>query len=261
LDNGLEKIPILRFAQGGPADIEADIAREFPLTIILNNQELVTLLCSPIDLKYLAVGFLSSEGLLKNRDEIKKIVVDDQRGVIRVETTEDTGFTPDDVFKRLIASGCVGGTSLYRAIDAVTHKVESRMEVSVSEISTLVNRFQHASDLYLATHGVHSAALCDRNRIKVLCEDIGRHNAVDKVLGQCFLEDIPTEDLLLITSGRISSDSVYKTAKRGIPVMVSISVPTNLAISIADGMGITLVGRVIKEKLNVYTNTWRIILH
>ena len=260
MDNGSEKIPILRFAQGGPADIEADIAREFPLTIILNNQELVTLLCSPTDLKYLAVGFLSSEGLLKNRDEIKKIVVDDQRGIVRVETTEDTAFTPDEVFKRLITSGCGRGTSLYRAVDVVTHKVESRMEVTVSEISNLVNIFQHASDLYLATHGVHSAALCDRNRIKVLYEDIGRHNTVDKVLGKCFLEDIPTEDLLLITSGRISSDSVNKAAKRGVPIMVSISVPTNLAISIADDTGITLVGRVIKEKLNVYTNRWRIIL-
>ena len=89
MENETEKISILRLTEKGRSSIEDVVAREFPLTIILNNQELVTLLCSPTNLKYLAIGFLFSEGLLKSKDEIKKIMVDDQRGVVRVETEED----------------------------------------------------------------------------------------------------------------------------------------------------------------------------
>ena len=102
MDNEVEKIPILRLTEEGGNNIDDVVAREFPLTIVLNNQELVTLLCSPKDLKYLAIGFLFSEGLLSSKDEIKKIMVDDQRGVVRVETKEDKAEANELVFKRFI---------------------------------------------------------------------------------------------------------------------------------------------------------------
>jgi len=113
MDNEVEKIPILRFTEEGGHNIEDMVAREFPFTIILNDQELVTLLCSPEDLRYLAVGCLSSEGLLESKDEIKKILVDDERGVVRLETTGDKGFTQDVLFKRVISSGCGREASFY----------------------------------------------------------------------------------------------------------------------------------------------------
>jgi FdhD protein len=259
MENGVERFPILRFTKEGNNSIEAVVVREFPLTIILNNHELVTLLCSPMNMEYLAVGFLSSEGLLKSKDEIKKVMVDYQRGVVRVETVEDKELTQEVLFKRLITSGCGRGASFYNAADATSQKVESRMEISTDEISALVGEFQHKSEVYLATHGVHSAALCDRKSISVFFEDVGRHNAIDKVFGKCLFEDIPIDDHLLITSGRISSDSVSKVAKRGIPVIISIAVPTDLAVRMAGDLGITLVGRVNKDRMNVYTNTWRIV--
>ena len=111
------------------------VAREFPLTIILNNQELVTLLCSPKDLRYLAVGFLFSEGLLKSKDEIKKIMVDDQRGVVRVETEEEKSLANELCFKRFITSGCGRGASFYSAADVQNQaKVESQIEISTLEV-------------------------------------------------------------------------------------------------------------------------------
>ncbi|MBA7649184.1 Sulfur carrier protein FdhD [subsurface metagenome] len=258
MDNEVEKIPILRLTEDGGRNIEDVVAREFPLTIILNDQELVTLLCSPTDLRYLAVGFLSSEGLLESKDEIKKILVDDERGVVRLETTGDKGFTQDVLFKRLITSGCGRGVSFYSAADVASQKVESQMEMSADEVSALVKQFQHGSQLYLATGCVHSAALCDNNGILVFEEDIGRHNAIDKIFGKCLLEDIPTSERAVITSGRITSEILHKVAKRDVPIIISISAPTNLGVRIADSLGITLVALVRGKRMNVYTNGWRV---
>ncbi len=258
MEDEVERFPILRLTRESRSSIEEIVAREFPLTIILNNQELVTLLCSPANLKYLAAGFLLSEGLLKSKDEIKKIIVDDRRGVVRVETVEDKKIAQDVLFKRIISSGCGRGASFYSAADAASQKVESQMEISTDEIFALVNEFQHGSAVYLATGGVHSAALCDRKDMLVFSEDIGRHNAIDKIFGKCLLEDIPTDEHMIITSGRISSEILHKLAKRGIPIIISISVPTNLGVRIAYNLGITLIGSIRGKRMNVYTNDWRL---
>lgn len=258
MENEVERFSVLRLTNEGRSSIEVGVARELPVTIILNDQELVTLLCSPKDLKYLAVGFLSSEGFLRSKDEIKKIIVDNERGVVRLETVEDKEFTQDVLFKRIISSGCGRGASFYSAANATNQKVESQMEISTEEVFDLVNKFQHSSEVYLSTHGVHSAALCDNKSILVFSNDIGRHNAIDKILGRCLLENILTNDRMVITSGRISSEILHKVAKRGIPIIISISAPTNLGVRIADNLGITLIGSVRGRRMNVYTHGWRI---
>lgn len=258
VDNETETFSIFKLTEKGCSSIDDAVAKESPLTIILNNQELVTLLCSPKDLKYLAVGFLSSEGFLGSKDEIKKIIVDNERGVVRLETVEDKEFTQDVLFKRIISSGCGRGASFYSAVDATSQKVKSQMKILADEIFMLVNEFQHSSEVYLATHGVHSAALCDNKSILVFSNDIGRHNAIDKIFGRCLLENILTNDRMIITSGRISSEILHKVAKRGIPIIISISAPTNLGVRIADNLGITLIGSVRGKRMNVYTHAGRI---
>ena len=259
MENNIARVPVLQLTREGEGSIENVVAREFPVTIILNDQELVTLLCSPADLKYLAVGFLYSEGLLTSKDEIKKILVDDERGVVRVGTVEEKELAQDVLFKRIISTGCGRGASFYSTADAASQKVESLMEISTDEVFTLVNEFQHGSHLYLTTHGVHSAALCDRKNILVFGEDIGRHNAIDKIFGKCLLEDMPTDNRVIITSGRITSEILHKVSKRGIPIIISISAPTNLGVRFADSLGITLVASVRGKKMNVYTSDWRIV--
>ena len=257
--DSVETFPIKRVTQEGKKDTEDIVTRELPLTIILNNRELVTLLCSPTDLKYLAIGFLFSEGLIKSKDEIKKITVDDRRGVVRVETKEDKEFASELLFKRFITSGCGRGASFYSAADAASQKVESQIEISTDEVFALVKEFQHCSQIYRATGGVHSAALCDTKSILVFSEDIGRHNAIDKIFGQCLLEDIPIDEHMIITSGRISSEILLKVAKRNIPIIISKSAPTDLAVRLATDLGITLIGFVRGKRMNVYTNDWRIV--
>ena len=261
MDNEVEKIPILRITEGGGRNIEDMVAREFPLTIILNNQELVTLLCSPTDLKYLAIGFLFSEGLLRSKYEIKKIIADNQRGVVQVETEKNKEFTGELLSKPLIASSGSRKAFFYSASDIQDKiKVESKITIAPPEVFTLVNEFQHRSQVFKTTGGVHSAALCDTEGILVFSEDIGRHNAIDKVFGECILTDISTDDRVIITSGRVSSDILLKVAKRRIPILISKSAPTNLGVRLADDSGITLIGFVRGKRMNVYTNRWRVVI-
>lgn len=258
MDN-VEMLSIERVTLEGKKETQDIVTKEIPLTIILNNQELVTLLCSPTDLEYLAVGFLFSEGLLKSKDEIKKIIVDEQRGVVRVETEEDKGLSSELLFKRLITSGCGRGASFYSVADVKDQaKVESQVVISAQEVFSLVSEFNHRSQAYRATGGVHSAALSDAKGILVFSEDIGRHNALDKVFGECLLKDIPTSDRMFLTSGRISSEILLKVAKRNIPILISKSAPTNLGVRLAGELGITLIGFVRGKRMNVYTHNWRL---
>jgi FdhD protein len=259
METDTEKLPALQFTKEGRSPIEKTVARELLLTIFLNGQELVTLLCSPKDMKYLAVGFLASEGLLKSRDEIKKIEVDEWEGVVRIETNGDTELDNRFFSKRLITSGCGGGAAFYNDTDIAVPKVDSQMKISADEVLTLVKEFQHRSEVYLLTHGVHSAALCDRQTIQIFSEDIGRHNAIDKIFGKCLLEDISINNRVIISSGRISSEIVHKMAKRGIPITISIAAPTSLGVKVADNYGITLIASVSGKKFDVYTNDWRVI--
>ncbi len=253
------KYPVLRFTKEGSSRVEEAVAEEFPLTVVLNDQELVTLLCSPMDLKYLAVGFLLSEGLLAGKDDVAKIVVDDRTGVVRVETRGETDTDRERLFKRLITSGCGRGATFYRAADAEGLTiVDSAAEITPGDIFRLTSEFQHHSQLYLSTHGVHSAALCDGARMEVFYEDLGRHNAVDKVFGRCLLDDIATDGRLLISSGRVSSEILLKVAKRNIPIVVSIAAPTDAAVELADSLGVTLVGSVRGGKMSVYSHDRRV---
>ena len=255
----IERIPIRRITEEGETDTEATVTMEHPLTIILNNRELVTLLCSPTDLEYLAVGFLFSEGLLKSKGEIKKITVDDQADVVRVETRKDKELPPELLHRPLIASGGGRGTPFHNiAATQGWAKVESQVVIAPQEVFELVSEFQHRSRLFQATHGVHSAALCDTKSILVFNDDLGRHNAIDKVFGECILKDIPTEDRIVITTGRAPSEQLIKVARRNVPIMISLTVPTDLGVKLAADFGITLIGSVRGKSMNVYTNKWRV---
>ena len=226
---------------------------------MLDNEEIVTALCSPVDLKYLAVGLLISEGLLKDKNDIRKIVIDDRKGVAWVETTGNTEINAEVMHKRLITSGCGRGAAFYSLADAQSSaQVESEVKINSSETCALVNQFQHRSEVHKATHGVHSAALCDARNMLVFSEDIGRHNALDKIFGKCILEGIRTDDRMIVVSGRISSEMLLKVARRNIPVVVSIAAPTSMGVKLANDLGITLIGLVRGKRLNVYSGAWRV---
>jgi len=179
-----------------------------------------------------------------------------------VETEAENKQAGETVFKRLITSGCGRGTSFYSAADVEGQvKVESQTKISALDVFELVAEFQHRSQIFKTTGGVHSAALCDTKSILIFSEDIGRHNAIDKIFGECILKDIPTGDRILVTSGRVSSEILLKAAKRNIPLLISKSAPTDLGVKLANDLGVTLIGFVRGKRMNVYANDWRVVSH
>jgi len=259
MEDRTENLPIVQVTEK-MREIKTDsVVRESPLTIFLNNQEIVTLLCTPEDLKHLAVGFLYSEGILQSKEEIEKITLDDEKGIIRIEVKGDKDFVKRLMFKRLITSGCAHGATFYKVADATgCKKVESEMKISSQEVLSLTNKMHHQSQLYRATGGVHSAALCDNRDLLIFNEDIGRHNAIDKIFGKCLLEGIQTDNRMIITSGRISSEILLKIVKRNIPIIISRSAPTDLAVKLANKLGVTLIGFARGKRINIYANDWRV---
>jgi FdhD protein len=254
------KLTVLEVRQG-KRKVKLDIAvEEVPLTIFLDGREIVTLLSSPGDLNYLAVGFLYSEGLVENREEIESLSFERDKSIIRVKTKKKKRPHSTRKVKRLIPS-CCGTLSNFSANlfkIGEYKRLDSKLTISPDEIIELMRKLQHGSRLYRSTGGVHSAALATRENILIFNEDIGRHNAVDKVLGHCILDGIPLDDKVILTSGRVSSEIVLKVARANIPIIISRSAPTMLGAKLASRLGVTLIGFARGRRMNIYTHEERV---
>ncbi len=256
-DNTLA-LDITRVSENSAEIIADEVAREAALTIILNDSELVTMLCSPAEEKYLVAGFLAAEGLIQCGDDITSFVLDETRGIARVTTKK--GGEAERIWKRFISSGCGRGATFYSAADITSPPVESSIRIFPDQVYRQMKDFQDRSEVFKSTGGVHAAALATAEGIKLFSEDIGRHNAVDKIFGRCLLEDIETKDNMLLVTGRISSEILLKVARRGIPVLISKSAPTDSGVKLAERLGITLVGFVRGHRMNVYAHAERVVM-
>lgn len=254
-------VTVIRIGATGRESLQGEVAREFPLTVLFNEEQLATLLCSPDDMEALAIGFLYSEGLITNKGDIREIFLDARKGFVRVDTDSANVVDRELFLKRVITTGCGRGISFYNFadLDQKRQKIESDIKISPTAIIALMLEFQTRSEIYQKTHGVHGAALCDDTGILLFKEDIGRHNAIDKLFGHCLLKEISLSDRVIMTTGRISSEILFKVAKRNIPVLVSRSAPTDLAVDLAHEIGITLIGSVRGGHMNVYAGEWRIL--
>ena len=253
------EVRILRY--DGKSSIQMDdmVVIEHPLTIFLNGEELVTLLCSPKALNFLVYGFLISEGIIQDKSDISEMRVDEENGVIDVFTATHKDMSSYFTGKRMMTTGCGRGTVFYNIHDVVNCRpAPEGLKIEANKLISLMQQFSTASEVFQSTGGVHSAALSDENEILVYHEDVGRHNALDKVLGEAFLKNMTFADKLILTSGRISSEMLTKAAKRGISIVVSRSAPMDLALQIGEEMNITIVGFVRGHRMNVYTGSSRI---
>ncbi len=246
--------PVIKVTGTVVEGIVDEVASELPIRLVLNNEPLVTLLCTPSELEELTIGFLLSEGLLRDRSSIRRLEVHDREATVRVELAG----LPEDISKlfekRTISSGCGKGVTFtnYRLYS------DSRIDVkgplmSVEDIRSLLKTFRTISTLYLETGGVHSAALSDGKDILFFSEDIGRHNAVDKLIGKAFLQSVPVENKILLTSGRVTSEIMTKAGRNRFPILISRAAPSCMAINYAEDMGITLIGFARGERMNIYT--------
>jgi FdhD protein len=185
--------------------------------------------------------------------------VDDAAGEADVRISADLEPVGKLWGKRTVTSGCGKGATFYHLLDSLNAKiVVSDITITASQVQDLMGDLNRSSELYRETGGVHSCALADAEKILVFRDDIGRHNAVDKIYGTCFLEDIPLEDKLLLTTGRISSEMTVKTARMGVSVLISRSAPTSLALDLAERLGLTVVGYVRGGRMVVYTGQHRV---
>ncbi len=258
MSRGTSRLKIKRVSADKTERLEDVVVQERPATIVLNDTEIATPMCSPKDLDCLAVGFLYAEGLLKTKGEIRKLTVDDKDGVVWVSSRGKAA--PEDVVsKRYITTGCGKGLTFVDASNLGRRmKVRSKVTIPASSVPSLMKDFLQKSKLHRITGGAHSAAICSPNKVLVFNEDIGRHSAIDKVVGKCILDGVRMKDRILVTTGRVSSDILIKAARSGIPIIISKSAPTDLAVQLAEEFGITLVGFARGSRMNVYSGGQRI---
>ncbi len=255
-----EDFDIIRIRGEVGEKVRDTVSVEAPLTIFLNGEELVTLLYTPSYSKQLAVGFLISEGVIKERLDIESIRFYDNKGVININIKNNGAPSKRVSSGRVITSGCCGGTSFYRVKDTKNlRKITSKEKFSSDTIINLMKEMAKRSLVFRKTGGVHSSALAKGGRIILFRDDIGRHNAIDKIIGECFLSGIQLDGSVLLTSGRITSEITRKAGVVGIPIIVSKSAPSSLSIRMAKELGITLVGFVRGKRMNIYSEEWRIV--
>ncbi len=242
-------------------EITDQVASEIGFSLKVNDKQVVTLLCTPAELDAMAIGFLLSEGILKDRKSLLDVQVDEKTFTVTVTLAN----LPDDIdatfHKKTITSGCGRGITFTDAANLKNLPPNRTLiKISLEEVQNLLKEFRSISDLFIKTGGVHSAALADRKQIHLFAEDIGRHNAVDKLIGKAFLAGIPIEDRILLSSGRISGEIMTKVIRNRIPIIISRTAPTCMSITYAEDHGITLIGFARGNKMNIYTHPQRILL-
>lgn len=227
---------------------------EMLVTLYVNGKDLATVMCSPLEQEVLATGFLFNEGVIASQDEIALVQANTTRTVVDVFLNR-SDFAPP---RRLIlTSGCGGGITLEHLTESYP-PLETEFTTTPKTIFALAAELRGAAPLYQQVRGVHVAALADVDRILLSAEDVGRHNAVDKVAGKALLNHIPTQDRLLLTSGRISSEMLSKARRMGTPVVISRTSPTSITLRLAEAWGICVVGYARGGTLRVYTHPERL---
>jgi FdhD protein len=236
------------------------LIKEQPVTLYLNGREVVTLLCAGHHLDELAAGFFFAEGFVETPSDLEGLEVNEAEGKVNLRIRGDASLTERLWQKRTVTSGCGKGSLFYYSLDALLSRpVTSSLRVSANQILDRVEDLNRLSKTYRRTHGVHNSAAAEGDRIVLFRDDIGRHNAVDMIVGHFFLNNLSLEDKQLITTGRLTSEILIKAAKMRIPFLVSRNTATNLAVELARSLNITLIGYARAGKFTVYSGEERII--
>ena len=234
--------------RGRLEEVHAEVVREQPLTVYVNGERFLTLLCTPVKLDALVLGYLWMEKVIGGLDDVAALNVSEVDGRADVTLTLPVTLPTE----RILTSGCGGGIT-FRIDPRLFTRLDSRLRVRLPELAARMKDLYGEAVQYQVSRGIHGAALADPDRLLVVAEDVGRHNAVDKLKGEALLRDLPTIDRVLLSTGRISSEMLLKAARMGVPVVASRTSPTEMAVALAEQLGITVVGYVRPDSLNLYT--------
>lgn len=250
---------VKEYSGGSFQDRDIKSILEIPLTINLNGREVVTLLTTAKFPDYLAIGFLKSDAYISSRDQVTDLNITEHPDRIIADVTVTHDPWKNRVLEYSITSGCGKGTNFGRNVSTISKRtITSELTVTPEQILTHANELHNRSTLYGRTRGCHNSSLCTPGEMLYFREDIGRHNAIDMIVGQCFLEDVPTDGKMIVSTGRVASEILLKAVRIGVPILASTAVATSFSVELARKIGITLIGNISKEGFWVYNDEGRI---
>lgn len=253
---GIYELEYVEYENDSWRHISGAVTEETLVRIHVNGRELATFMCTPHELDELALGFLRSEGLIGSVDDVRKIVICPSGACVEVWLRKADVELPAPS-SRIITSGCGGGIT-FDDLSARHIPLTLSMSISAEQLFARMRDLYQAARLYQATQGIHSSAFSDGERLLLVAEDVGRHNTIDRLWGKALKQDLPTEGLILLATGRISSEMLGKAAKMGVPIVASRTSPTSLSVALGRAWNITVVGYVRRNSLRVYSAPERV---
>lgn len=258
--NGIYPLTYVGYEDNAWQSVEGTITEEAPVCIHVNGKELATLMCTPHEQDELALGFLRSEGIIHSLDEVRLLTLS-ANGTCVDAWLNRTYFEPPQ--RRIITSGCGGGVTFDDpsglSLSRRHTPLNTHATVTPDQIFARMRDLYQAAELYRATQGIHTSALSDDKRLLLVAEDVGRHNTLDRLWGKALKQDISTEGLILLATGRISSEMLGKAAKMGVPIVISRTSATSLSVALGRAWNITVIGYVRRNSLRVYSAPERIL--
>jgi FdhD protein len=239
--------------------VETSVTVERPLTLYLNGQEIVTMMTILDRPEDLALGYLLNQGMLRRDDRVTAVEYDDELQVVVVRTERRTDFE-EKLKKKTLTSGCAQGTAFGDLMEDFSGaRLPPSAEIRTSWLYRLLHRINTLPSLYLEAGAIHGCALCEADRPLVYMEDVGRHNAVDKIAGWMFRQGCAPGDKIFYTTGRLTSEMVIKTVRMGIPILVSRSGFTAWGVELARQANLTLIGRCKGKRFVALAGEGRIV--
>lgn len=244
-----QSIILRRYRMGGWETVPTRVIGETTVTLTVNGEIWLGLMCTPIDLEALAVGFIVNEGLLHTRDELVSVRVCPSGDNVDVWLTH----VVERPTRWRRTSGCSGGMTS-TSLDNRFSIPPLKRPLTPEKLLNLMGRLYESQSLYRETGGVHTSAICDEQSIRFLAEDIGRHNTFDKLAGRMLLEQTQITPPIVLTTGRISSEMLQKAARMGVAVVASRTSPTSLSVQLAESWNITLIGYARRDQFTIYAH-------
>jgi FdhD protein len=254
----MEKKEILRFHKGIKQNIMDSIANEHIIKLFINEKEILSFATFPLSMDELVIGFLFSEGIISSLEDIISYKYHKRVNEYHINIKNEK----INLNLPTLTSGCAKGKTFAKLenIDPTKDRlINFTIFVNSEDVTELMREFQNKSTLFNETGAVHTAALANTTKIKYYYEDLGRHNAIDKVLGRALLDKTSLENKIIFTTGRISSEIISKIIIAGLPIVISRSSPTSYAIDLGSKFGITVIGFCRGNRFNVYSHSIRVL--
>ena len=241
---------IIRVVQGHSEYAERSVVEEYPLRLRVNGRELVTLVCSSHQLNFLLVGFFLLQGFIDSLDDVLSMGVCQDFGLaeLRIRTELPERLMPT------LTSGCGAGTAYNLPQNLLNHSRQRSRNYGCDSLLRQMKQLNGLTEQYRSHGGIHSAAIGDADGLQLYVEDIGRHNTLDRLAGEALFKKVNLQDKMLVTSGRVSTEMVAKAARLGIGLIASRTSPTDKAIELCEQAGITMVGYLRGNSMEIYSH-------